>query len=225
MVHEWFGMQFCPECLATDPIPYFRKHWRLAMFTFCPRHNVQLYEACPGCGGPVMYYRRDFGKELVEAGAICACSVCGFDFRRAVHVVPGFPMQEIEKLFREVLVSLQEAHEASGRFDLGFFTVLHHLIRIMGMRQNGDRLRHYIAERVGCDVPPLALGRIPIEFRTRAARHHLLSLGLWLFGDLRARLQEAWCMRAVRYNLLSKDLHRAPAWYLAIVSEFFVSRQ
>lgn len=225
MVHEGFGVQFCPECLATDPIPYFRKQWRVALFTFCPVHDVQLYDACPVCGLPVMYYRRDFGKELEAAGPICACYACRFDFRNAVRVSPEFATQEIENLFREMLASLRAPPEQSGRFDLGFFTVLHQLIRIMGMRQNGDRFRRHLVECVGCDLPPMQLGRISIEFRTRLVRHHLLSLGLWLLADLSTRLLVAWRARAVRYNLLIKDLSEAPAEYTKVVKDLRAKSQ
>ena len=34
---QGFGMQFCPACLAQDAVPYFRKPWRLALFTYCAR--------------------------------------------------------------------------------------------------------------------------------------------------------------------------------------------
>src|ERR1700722_1299851 len=27
---RWRSMSFCPSCLATDSIPYYRKHWRYA---------------------------------------------------------------------------------------------------------------------------------------------------------------------------------------------------
>lgn len=47
-----FGVQFCPECLSLDADPYYRKPWRLALFTYCPVHGCLLYDACPACGDP-----------------------------------------------------------------------------------------------------------------------------------------------------------------------------
>ena len=29
------GLQFCPYCLRSDPVPYFRLSWRVALQTFC----------------------------------------------------------------------------------------------------------------------------------------------------------------------------------------------
>jgi len=40
----------CPSCLADDPEPYWRQHWRLATSTVCVRHRRRLIEACPVCG-------------------------------------------------------------------------------------------------------------------------------------------------------------------------------
>jgi len=214
------AMQFCPECLAGDLVPYFRKYWRLAMFTFCPIHDAQLHDACPACGQPVMYYRRDFGKELWDAGPICACHACGFDFRQSERVVPVFSSPEIESLFREMLHSLLLPPSKDGRFDLGFFAVLHQMTRIMVMRQNADRLRCHVAGCIGCDAPPMALGRISVEQRTRQERHHLLSLGLWLLGDMGPRLSDAWVAKAVRYNLMLRDFNEGPGWYRPLVARF-----
>lgn len=37
---RYCGQPFCPECLATDPIPYFRREWRFAWWVGCPVHRV-----------------------------------------------------------------------------------------------------------------------------------------------------------------------------------------
>ncbi|WP_420798875.1 TniQ family protein [Geothrix limicola] len=41
--------QFCPDCLATDPIPYFRRSWRLSAVTACSCHGRLLIEWCWNC--------------------------------------------------------------------------------------------------------------------------------------------------------------------------------
>jgi len=220
MRHKAFGQQFCPECLAKDTIPYFRKQWRVAMFTYCPEHQVELHDACPACGSPVVIYRGDFGRELKDARPLYVCHSCGFDFRSAERVAPVFFSPEIGGLFREMLRSLLLPTGKNEHFDLGFFAVLHQMTRIMVMRQNADRLRRHIAGCIGCDAPPMALGRISIEQRTRDERHHLLSLGLWLLGDLGPRLTDAWHTKAVRYNLMLRDFDDRPGWYRSQVAKF-----
>lgn len=62
MRHRAFGQQFCPECLTKDVIPYFRKQWRVACYTYCPEHHVDLWDACPGCGLPIVVFRGDLAE-------------------------------------------------------------------------------------------------------------------------------------------------------------------
>jgi len=42
-------IQICPDCLRDDPIPYFRRSWRLCAVTACGRHGRLLIEICPNC--------------------------------------------------------------------------------------------------------------------------------------------------------------------------------
>ena len=43
-------LQFCPQCLAEDEEPYFRREWRLATTIVCARHGSRLLDRCPACG-------------------------------------------------------------------------------------------------------------------------------------------------------------------------------
>ena len=52
-----FGIQYCPQCLAEDAIPYFRLGWRLAFYTFCPKHQIMLHDRCHHCQQPVAFHR------------------------------------------------------------------------------------------------------------------------------------------------------------------------
>lgn len=217
MTREGFGQQFCPQCLAEDEVPYFRKSWRVALFTFCPCHSVVLRDACPACGQPVMFYRRDFGKELLSAGLICECYACGFDFRQTEPMSPVFVTLEVERSFRAMLESLFAPHKRTGSFDLGFFQVLHQLTRIMAMRQNAGRLFKYATACIGCESLAIPRDATPIEQRSSYERHRFLELGLWFLADLAPRLTAAWRAKAVRYNLLTKDFSEVPAWYGHIV--------
>ena len=51
------GLQYCPDCLREDRMPYFRRHWRLAFLFGCPRHQCRLLDACSACDAPVMPHR------------------------------------------------------------------------------------------------------------------------------------------------------------------------
>ena len=210
---ESFGQQFCPECLAGDPLPYFRKQWRVALFTYCPVHHVELHDACPACGVPIILFRGDFGRELKDARPMHVCYSCGYDYRGADQTPVFFPSEELRALFDGILLSLNKpAHEA-GRFDLGFYAVMHQFCRVMSMRMNGGKLQNYTAGRLHIPAVPVGLGRATIEQRRRDVRHHLLLCALWLMADIQPRLEAAWLAKAIRYNLMLRDFEAPPGWY------------
>jgi hypothetical protein len=43
-------LQFCPDCLAGDDAPYFRRSWRWATRISCWEHGRGLRDRCPRCG-------------------------------------------------------------------------------------------------------------------------------------------------------------------------------
>ncbi len=215
-----FGVQFCPECLAQDTVPYYRKRWRLALFTYCPDHDCLLYDACPVCGTSVAYFRHDFGREISQTMGVACCWKCKFDFRMAERVAVTFPTSEVREIFQSVLGSLKTPATKTASLDIGFFAVLHQLCRIMGMEQNCGKLLAYVADQLRAPVPQIALRRMSIEERRLAERHPLLICGLWLMVDLDDRLEAAWKAKAVRYNLMVKDFRDPPGWYSLLVENF-----
>lgn len=215
-----FGQQFCPQCLASDLQPYFRKQWRIAFFTYCPEHRVELYDACPACGVPVIIFRGDFGRELTNARPMYVCHSCGYDFREAGRKPIFFPNEELRSLFDSMLLSLNKPANEAGRFDLGFYAVMHQFCRVMGTRQNGGKLQGFLAERLDLPAVSLPPGRTTVEQRRRAGRHQLLLCALWLMADLQPRLEAAWLAKAVRYNLMLRDFDDPPGWYRPLVERF-----
>lgn len=220
MRHSAFGQQFCPDCLANDPQPYFRKQWRVALFTYCPEHHIELHDACPACGAPLIIFRGDFGRELEDAQPMHVCHACGYDFRETDRKPAFFPNQELRAYFDSMLLSLNKAANEAGRFDLEFYAVMHQFCRVMGTRQNGRKLQDFVAERLEFPAMQLSLGRTTIEQRRRDERHQLLLCALWLMADLQPRLETAWLAKAVRYNLLLRDFDDPPGWYRPLVERF-----
>ncbi len=45
--------KFCPDCLQSDEIPYFRNKWRFAKTLRCETHGTLLESVCPHCSLPV----------------------------------------------------------------------------------------------------------------------------------------------------------------------------
>ena len=59
------SLQACTECLK-EPVPYFRRSWRLAFHVVCPFHGIRLIDRCPGCGEPLAIHRGDVGTFTPE---------------------------------------------------------------------------------------------------------------------------------------------------------------
>ncbi len=79
------GLSYCPTCLANDSVPYFRRAWRLSFVTVCPRHGMELLDACPECSAPLAPHRVDIGPNGFMPGPdrIVYCPACGLDLRKA----------------------------------------------------------------------------------------------------------------------------------------------
>ena len=167
-----------------------------------------------------MVFRGDFGRELTDARPMYVCHACGYDFREAARSEAVFPNVELLQIFDGTLLSLEEPLEEAGRFDLGFYAVTHQFCRLMVSKQNSGRLQGFIAERLG--VPSLLPSprRICFEQLRRGERHQFLLCALWLMADIQHRLEAAWGAKAVRYNLMLKDMEEVPAWYKSLVGKF-----
>lgn len=212
-----FGQQFCPECLATDVIPYFRKQWRVALYTYCPIHHIEMHDACPACGKSVAIFRGDFGRELKDARAMHVCHVCGYDFRDTARTEAFFPDREIQQIFGNMLNALAEPHQKFEQFDLRFYAVAHQLCRVMISRQNLGKLQAFIADQLGLSRLLPQLRRISFEHLRRDDRHKLLLCACWLIAKHETRFELAWQAKVVRYNLMLKDMEEAPKWYKSSV--------
>lgn len=71
------GLQFCPQCLAEDATPYFRRSWRLAWHVGCTRHRTLLADHCGYCQSLVEPHRVRTGD-----ATLCRCPSCFHDLRR-----------------------------------------------------------------------------------------------------------------------------------------------
>jgi len=78
------GLRYCPECLKTDSIPYYRKSWRLGYVSFCPIHNCLLENDCPSCKSPLFPYRLKWDQN------ISVCYKCGANLTdRPTRFIPA----------------------------------------------------------------------------------------------------------------------------------------
>lgn len=69
--------RFCPQCIATDLVPYLRIEWRFKDWTVCPKHQVKMLERCPHCGAPILGTMPCLGmSEDDEALGVGHCTFC-----------------------------------------------------------------------------------------------------------------------------------------------------
>lgn len=72
------GQQYCPMCISTDLVPYFRLQWRFAWQTGCEWHNCALADRCWNCDAPLEPHRL-----MADASHIAICPTCKADLRDA----------------------------------------------------------------------------------------------------------------------------------------------
>jgi hypothetical protein len=70
-------VRFCPRCLSEDTVPYFRRQWRLAFISVCPRHQCALADCCSECGAFC-----EPAKAPMNSASLAACYKCGSDLRQ-----------------------------------------------------------------------------------------------------------------------------------------------
>lgn len=213
------GLQYCSLCLAEDKEPYFRKRWRVAFYTMCSRHQCMLHDRCPSCGAPVAFHRREMGKfSQVDAGLITQCHACDFDLRESKEVAPTIYDESAAQTWLPALRML-EGDDVDARYNVGFFSVLHQLCKIMLTHIPHVHLRQYVAEKTGAPEIALQQKHKPFEYYSLEERHVVIQLAMWLLADPETRIVDAWKNKAVRYNVLKKDFQPKPQWYRDIVGK------
>lgn len=211
---RYFGMQFCPQCLAEDEEPYFRTRWRVAALTFCAEHKLHLHDRCPSCAVPIAFHRRELGRpEVTDPGLLCQCNVCDFDLRYAEAKSFAPYEQNIATRLTSLAAYVSGANDS---IDIDHMDVLHQLCKVMTGMRGRCRLAAFVADAIGTANFDIPHGHRTFESRPVEQRAHLIQLAVWLLADPRVRLLAAWQARAVRYNYLVRDFPSSPGWYCSI---------
>lgn len=95
------GAMYCPDCLKSDRVPYFRWHWRLALLNECPLHRTRNLDQCPNCERPPWPAGAGVNSHIDPSFQnFGVCWACGFHLSegpRSVH-----PAQCTEQLFDQI---------------------------------------------------------------------------------------------------------------------------
>jgi hypothetical protein len=216
---QGFGMQYCPRCLYEDVDPFFRKAWRVAFITTCPKHQCMLRDRCMECGAGVAFHRGDMGRpDGQHRESIADCYACGVSLARhsadAIETYDQEVLNWLSVLAQSVMTGTHTPRIADTT------NVMRQMAVLLTSRFSTVKLHAHVCNAIVVPEMSLARGHISIETRTLMERHHLSQLIAWLMMDLEARLRDAWRAKAVRYNHMLKDFERAPQFYLKIVENF-----
>jgi len=70
---------WCPDCLDEMATPYTPLVWSLKAFTVCPKHQVELVDACPCCGAAQ-------SEQRVGSADLSVCDHCSGSLKRELMV-------------------------------------------------------------------------------------------------------------------------------------------
>lgn len=103
---------FCPMCLISDDIPYFRRAWRLKVMVACPTHGQLTSDRCPHCQSPTATFKKQIGPH-----GLLLCQICGHSLissktrKKRAHY-----SETSERLARAVLLERIEVSRHSDPF-------------------------------------------------------------------------------------------------------------
>lgn len=215
---QGYGLQYCPKCLTEDIIPYYRKRWRVAFYTVCTKHHTMMLDRCPQCAAALAFHRLDItNSDALVTGALSYCHECEFDLRNAPAVEPARVDSEAMALLFSACNQLEPIQIDDSQWNLGLYSVLHHLSMLLTSRYRHVCLRKFVQTELGINDIPLTPGRLSLEMRSVRERHYLIQLAMWLLVSPENRIERAWRSGAVRYNVLLKDFIDPPDWYLRCV--------
>lgn len=212
------SMHYCPLCLGTDEIPYFRKKWRLALSTFCDKHGVLLHDCCYQCKAPVSIHRQELGNRWSsKVESLSLCVECGFDLKRA----PGFqaPIFDIQTwlTFTAQLTYLDFGwtfnKSQTFQFSPLYFDVLRDLITKLRSPWTPNRLLSHFCEQFHVSLCLKKFRTVTFEFLPVYERHVLLSAASWYLDDWPNRLLTAAKLLKIRYSELMREFSNIPYWY------------
>ena len=183
------GLQYCPVCLMSDTVPYFRREWRLAFYVECERHHIQMFDACPQCDAPVVPFRVELGKRWATLSqGIFLCHACGFDLRRAPHRYIEFKDWQLAVTMRR-LILLHWWSDAAAQADAPiataeFFRDWSNLATLMrSARRYLNRLGPAAAVLSNSPIAPYPFGKIAFEALRVEQRIDLLRPATWALSN------------------------------------------
>jgi len=215
-----FGLAICPECLAEDEVPYFRRHWRVSCVVSCQVHQRLLLDACPGCDRGITLTSTDQGSSrLGDRQDGTACRHCRFDWRTASRDRNQVSLEaDFWTLQSHLNNSLSDTWTTSPAGDpvmtMALFRGVRYVLRALAGGGQNMRLANAVAPQ---------LGMLPLPVRSFDEKHdfdgyrlcdraYLLRQAAWVLKDWPERF--VWAAKSTRTRPSYLDTYRGdvPLW-------------
>ena len=224
------GMQFCPLCLQSDLIPYYRRSWRLALYAACKHHQCLMHEHCPSCREPIAFHRHGVGrKKVIPEDALLLCHNCGFDLRRARPTYLEWQDSRSLSLYHEMSSSFDQGSWDCGRLTLPcgllYFQGVRALIKAINGR-HGQMLRQQLGKNVGLTIGSdhHKNGHVEFEDLNALERLKLLLVVMWLLADWPQRFVRVCAEAHFTRSRLAEDYRSLPFWLASVADEYLDNR-
>jgi hypothetical protein len=213
--HLRSGLSFCPLCMREGE-PYFRKAWRLSLFTSCQLHQCELLDRCRHCKYPMQPHRVEMGnRSAYSTRPLYFCSNCDSDLR----VVRLKPVNKSLALYEANFMYALKRPNA-GALD-SFSLLAHVLLLLTSQRPRMQPFRRTVANENRC--PLIARWKrdenstIYFDGMSVSDRRLFLGTACWLLEDWPGKFVDIARRSNLRNSDLTRDYENAPAWYLQAV--------
>ena len=215
------AMQFCPLCLD-EPIPYFRRTWRLSLACVCPVHKCELRHLCPDCASPTHPLKNALRW---GAGVVCRCWQCGSDLRQAVAVAADERDTTLARELDAAIRANRKPASAPPQIDLPDYFVGLTLLcaRLLARQPRLARWRENaaLAARVS-SLPAPVDRRISTSFNSLAEpgqRQRVLRTAAYLLAEWPERFLDLARASGARTSDFASHFVAAPGWFLEPLQE------
>ncbi|MDD5249047.1 MAG: TniQ family protein, partial [Rhodocyclaceae bacterium] len=211
------SLPFCPSCLATDKVPYYRKRWRYGFHPVCPEHGL-LTNLCPECQQHYVYVGPDqTGGVNVPSGVIGVCRQCETRFRRTtIYGLEDSVLQLVTEIQALIVGALD-----TGWIEVGGRGAVHVCSYLQGLHILGSIFQHadfapttsaWIGFQADMRVPEWNRGEWigSLESRPAAIRAWILVLTTWLTEEWPIRFVAM--MKALNLTLSQLLPAHRPFW-------------
>jgi len=207
------GMRWCPQCLTEDEQPYFRKKWRVAIFTLCRKHRRRLVDRC-ACGRPLTLYKAkwDEGKPYCSKCGACLANVGHFRQKEDLEsVING--QEQLQGIMGDGYVMMAGVPVYAHLY----FAVLHQVMKLMLSKRYGALLREAIPvgdnQKIVFEIKRFQ----PLETLEIERQELLLQKGVWLLGKWPDRFIRICRTHDLFTSALLRDMKQAPFWYWRLI--------